>query len=419
MKRRTMYCAIVTPYRVQVGIPAAERWETGHERPDFVFQNMAGATVDFIIRTDRESGFAVGSRRPAARSPCYFFARGPALCREGARLKCRLLSAGPRRCLWSRRKPRSVMPKFARLAGLSVQVEHYRFLGGSSRDRPAEQAHIALIEACNEMNSDALFTRRDDVECPDNYEFQIEEQKGNCHAYQSSPFVGKMTAVMAGANALRSRITGTRQFERLLSRQTDEEQLFGRIDLSSPVPGSVPERVLKDDAIYKTLRYDLERAADNSAQDRPETLDAIRQSLEKPEAYCTVMAALHAGEPTVQTAGKIPAADIVFLDEYFKANEGVLNALPTALNQRKYTNEGRTYPIPTISFFAASSEISGFAGPQEKIPEALYDRLELKVVTENISDRTGPAGQGGRTRRSDCRLALSPGLGIQRNLRGD
>ena len=42
-------------------------------------------------------------------------------------------------------------------------------------------------------------------------------------------------------NAFRSRITGAKQFERLLSKQTDEEQLFGRLDLSSLIPGSVPE----------------------------------------------------------------------------------------------------------------------------------------------------------------------------------
>ena len=53
----------------------------------------------------------------------------------------------------------------------------------------------------------------------------------------------------------------------------------------------------------------------------------------------------------MQTADKIPEADIVLLDEIFKCNDGVLNSLLTALNERKYTNEGRTYPIPVISFF--------------------------------------------------------------------
>ena len=92
-------------------------------------------------------------------------------------------------------------------------------------------------------------------------------------------------------------------------------------------------------------------------------------------------------EPVVQTSGKIPEADIVLLDEIFKCNDGVLNSLLTALNERKYTNEGHTYPIPTISFVAASNEIPNFSDPQEKILEALYDRLELKVVTANIEDR--------------------------------
>ena len=100
MERQTMYCAIVIPYRVRVVIPAAEMWEPGHERPDFVLQNMVGAAIDFIItKVDRESGFAIGSRRLAARSQRYFFAHRPALCREGSRLKCRILSVGPRRCL--------------------------------------------------------------------------------------------------------------------------------------------------------------------------------------------------------------------------------------------------------------------------------------------------------------------------------
>ena len=34
-------------------------------------------------------------------------------------------------------------------------------------------------------------------------------------------------------NLFRRHITGARQFERLLSKQSDEEQLFGRVDLAS------------------------------------------------------------------------------------------------------------------------------------------------------------------------------------------
>lgn len=180
-------------------------------------------------------------------------------------------------------------------------------------------------------------------------------------------------------NAFRSRITGARQFERLLSKQTDEEQLFGRIDLASLLPGSVSQTVLDSDPQYRQMYESLKNRLANrqGAGDLPEQMERHRKAL----------AELHGGEPQVNTAGKIPEADIVFLDEVFKCNDGVLNSLLTALNERKYTNEGHTYPIPTTSFFTASNEIPNFNDPQEKILEALYDRLELKAVTENISGR--------------------------------
>ncbi len=61
-------------------------------------------------------------------------------------------------------------------AGFSgtVQVQHYRYLGGSSRDWLAEQEHIALIEAYNEASPETLFPQRDDVERLEYFEFQID-----------------------------------------------------------------------------------------------------------------------------------------------------------------------------------------------------------------------------------------------------
>ena len=84
----------------------------------------------------------------------------------------------------------------------------------------------------------------------------------------------------------------------------------------------------------------------------------MHEVAERMKTFRDAVSAIHCtGEPVVQTAGKLPEADICFLDEIFKCNDGVLNSLLTALNERKYTNEGRTYRIPTISFFAASNEI--------------------------------------------------------------
>jgi hypothetical protein len=39
-------------------------------------------------------------------------------------------------------------------------------------------------------------------------------------------------------NLFRERVIGARQFERLLSKQSDEDQIFGRIDLQSLVRGA-------------------------------------------------------------------------------------------------------------------------------------------------------------------------------------
>ena len=91
VERRTMYCVVVLVYRVPIYIPATEMW-MGEARPDYVLQNMMGSTIDFIItKVDREGGYAIASRRQAARAQRYFFAHRPDLCAEGARVKCRLL----------------------------------------------------------------------------------------------------------------------------------------------------------------------------------------------------------------------------------------------------------------------------------------------------------------------------------------
>lgn len=216
-------------------------------------------------------------------------------------------------------------------------------------------------------------------------------------------------------NAFRSRITGARQFERLLSKQTDEEQLLGRVDLASLIPGSVPRDVLERNPQYQEMYGQLKAqlAIGQGAGDLPDQMERHRKAL----------AELYSGEPQVNTSGKIPEADVVFLDEIFKCNDGVLNSLLTALNERKYTNEGRTYPIPTISFFAASNEIPNFADPQEKILEALYDRLELKVVTANIADRDKRLAilrdkQAGRFGQITAVITLGELLDMQRAVGG-
>jgi len=195
-------------------------------------------------------------------------------------------------------------------------------------------------------------------------------------------------------NLFRERITGAKQFERLLSKQTDEEQLFGRLDLGSLIPGNVAKSVLEKDATYRFLLEKLEQAVADYAAD-PEEYDkwrGVADLTEQVAAHRRTLAELRGSDPQVITTGKIPESHIVFLDEIFKANDGILNALLTAVNERKYTNEGYTINIPTISFFAASNEIPNFSDPAESILRPLYDRLELKVVTRYVQEKQARLG---------------------------
>ena len=191
-------------------------------------------------------------------------------------------------------------------------------------------------------------------------------------------------------NEVRKRITGATQFERLLSKQTDEEALFGRLDLASLIPGAVPAQVLAEDDTYQSLKQQLAKTAEDFRADPTDTsVTAQMQSLtEKLERYQRGLALLHSGTPMTITAGKIPDAHICFLDEIFKAGDGLLNSLLTALNEHRYTNEGVTVNIPVISFFSASNEMPNFRNKEEQILAPLYDRFQLRVVTKDVQERT-------------------------------
>lgn len=133
-------------------------------------------------------------------------------------------------------------------------------------------------------------------------------------------------------NLFRRHITGARQFERLLSKQSDEEQLFGRVDLASLLPGSVPPTVLEQDATYQNQRFNLRVLVEGigSMKDEPATWEKLKSGTEKLELYRAALSALHKSEPTVQTAGKIPEADISqTLDHVAEIVEGKLQEVAT------------------------------------------------------------------------------------------
>lgn len=205
-------------------------------------------------------------------------------------------------------------------------------------------------------------------------------------------------AKSAVINLFRAGITGTNQFERLMSKQTDEEALFGRLDLSSLIPGGVPEEVLEKDQHYQELRRKLETELQTGG---PNSASQLADLTAEMEQYRKALAELHSGEPRIITKGKLPDSHIVFLDEIFKASDGILNALLTALNERRYLRavrkylarpELRKYSFSTIAYRAMSCDVHHSKEYwMRKKRRALVESLDEELHTRDLLDPVSAA----------------------------
>jgi len=81
-----------------------------------------------------------------------------------------------------------------------------------------------------------------------------------------------------------------------------------------------------------------------------------------------------------QTAGFLPKASIAFIDEVFKANSAILNALLTLLNEREFDNGPRREPCPLISVIGATNEV-----PEDEVGEAFFDRFLVRLPVVPVS----------------------------------
>ncbi len=82
------------------------------------------------------------------------------------------------------------------------------------------------------------------------------------------------------------------------------------------------------------------------------------------------------------TERALPQARIAFLDEIFKANSAILNALLTILNERFFFNGLEQIYVPLISVYGAANEV-----PEGDELVALYDRFLVRVRTDNVDER--------------------------------
>jgi MoxR-like ATPase len=131
------------------------------------------------------------------------------------------------------------------------------------------------------------------------------------------------TAKSALARRLQHAFDGARWFERLLTRFSVPEELFGPLSL----------KALEDDR-YERL-----------------------------------------------TEGYLPTAGIAFLDEVFKANSAILNALLTLLNEREFDNGRERVHTPLVCVVGATNEV-----PADESLQAFYDRFLLRVPVAPVGD---------------------------------
>jgi len=80
-----------------------------------------------------------------------------------------------------------------------------------------------------------------------------------------------------------------------------------------------------------------------------------------------------------RTEGMLPEAEIVFLDEVFKANSAILNSLLGVLNERLFSSGATVTRVPLISAFGASNEV-----PNDEDLLAVFDRFLLRVRSDNL-----------------------------------
>ena len=81
-------------------------------------------------------------------------------------------------------------------------------------------------------------------------------------------------------------------------------------------------------------------------------------------------------------SGHLATSRVALLDEIFKANSGILNALLTVLNERKFDNGGKRIDCPLEIVIGCSNEY-----PEDSSLEALYDRFLMRFWVDYVPTR--------------------------------
>jgi MoxR-like ATPase len=110
-----------------------------------------------------------------------------------------------------------------------------------------------------------------------------------------------------------------------------------------------------------------------------------------------------------KTKGYLPSADVVFLDEIWKAGPAIQNTLLTAINEKLFRNGEKEIKLPLKLLIAASNELP----TQDEGLEALWDRFLIRVECKGIQEEKNFCSMLIDT-TSDQDIVVSPELQISK-----
>ena len=79
----------------------------------------------------------------------------------------------------------------------------------------------------------------------------------------------------------------------------------------------------------------------------------------------------------------LPSANVVFLDEIWKAGPSIQNALLTVINEKVYRNGSQEVKVPMKALISASNELPA----ENEGLEALWDRFLMRLIVEGVQKK--------------------------------
>jgi MoxR-like ATPase len=111
------------------------------------------------------------------------------------------------------------------------------------------------------------------------------------------------------------------------------------------------------------------------------------------------LAALDEGRYLREIDGYLPTATVAFLDEVFKANSAILNALLTLLNERAFDQGAHRIGAPLATLVAASNEVPGDESLRAFLDRFLF-RCQVAPVSSDAFEALLRAADGAQTAAS-------------------